>query len=532
MAVDSLRAHPPAQLPASARRDRSLERLRQLAQARWAIPVGLVLITAVSALLRTQELHFYYWIDEGISVGIASHPLSQLHALLREDGSPPLYYAMLHVWMQVFGRGEVATHVLSLCFGLLAIPVGYWGAASLFDRRVGIFCALVIAAAPFVTSYSQETRMYSLLLLLSLIVAASFVHVYVYRHRRHLPLFVVSLAASLYTHNWALFLGVAAFAAYLACLRLAPVPERRGLLRDGAIGFGLVALLYLPWLPTLLYQAAHTGAPWALKPNVWSLTQGLYFIVGGRGAAVALLFGAGAGLLAVHGSVGSRGLARTMLVSLLVLGFGTLLIAWVEAKVTPAWAPRYEAVIVGPLALLAALGLSRAGRLGLAALALCLCFWILDPLPPSRYAKSNVAAAATAVGARTGANALVLSTQPEQVPTIAHYLPLAEHYGTPIGPVSDPRVVNWRSALERFHHTSVRRVLVPMLSTLTPGERVALVVPTRLPSEPLWMVLINRSSRQWTRYLYHDPQLQLVKVSSSHSGASGLPVKISLYVMR
>ncbi len=52
--------------------------------------------------------------------------------------------------------------------------------------------------------------------------------------------------------------------------------------------FAAVALMYLPWLPTLLYQAQHTGAPWALAPVVWSLPQGGYFLVGGRGAAMAM----------------------------------------------------------------------------------------------------------------------------------------------------------------------------------------------------------------------------------------------------
>ena len=42
---------------------------------------------------------------------------------------------------------------------------------------------------------------------------------------------------------------------------------------------------------------------------------------------------------------------------------------------------------------------------------------------------------------------LVLSAQPEQVPTIAYYLPKVRHFGTPIGPVADPRVVDWRGAL-------------------------------------------------------------------------------------
>jgi len=534
MAVDLLPTREPMRTPdppGPRVRPRRFERWSGLKTSRWGALALVLALTAVSALLRTRALSFHYWVDEGISVGISSHPLGQLPALLREDGSPPLYYLLLHVWMALWGRGEVATHLLSLIFALVTIPVAYWAGASLFGRRTGIYCTVLAAAVPYLTTYAQETRMYSLLLLLSLIVAVSFVHVFVFRRRRYLPVFIVSLAAALYTHNWALFLGIAAFLAFLLCVRATPL-ERRGLWRDGALAFGVVAVLYLPWLPTLLYQARHTGAPWSLPPVIWSLPQGLYFIVGGRGAAVALLLAAGSGLLILR-SIGPAGRPlRMAAVSLVVLGIGTMIAGWLEAKVTSAWAPRYLAVVVGPMILLAGMGLARASRLGLVAAALVCCFWVLDPLPTSLDSKSNVAAAARVVRAPAGADALVLSTQPEQVPTLAYYFPRVTRFGTPLGRVPDPRVVDWRNALEHFRHSSVRTVLVPMLGSLTPGERVALVVPTQIPKTPDWMRLIRRATKSWTHYLEHDPQLELLKVTSPHAGSSGLPVRISLLVVR
>jgi len=42
--------------------------------------------------------------------------------VLREDGSPPLYYMTLHVWMKAFGDSEEATHALSVIFATLCIP--------------------------------------------------------------------------------------------------------------------------------------------------------------------------------------------------------------------------------------------------------------------------------------------------------------------------------------------------------------------------------------------------------------------------
>jgi len=504
---------------------------RQLTRA-WAV-AALSLLTLVSLYLRTRGLHVQYWIDEGLSVGISGHHLSQIPGLMREDGSPPLYYLLLHVWMGLRGSHEVATHELSLVFALLTIPVAYWVGASIFDRRTGLVGAVLTAGAPYLTTYGQETRMYALVALLALVVAGSFVHVFVRRDRRYLPVFVASLTAALYTHNWALFLGLMTAVAFLVCVRESPPKDRRPLWRDGAIAFGGVAVLYAPWLPTLLFQVRHTGAPWTLPPVLWSLTQGLYSLVGGRGAAVALVFGAGAALVALRGAEPAR---RWMLLAakcLLILGLGTLLTAWIGAKITPAWAIRYLAVIVGPLILLFGLGLARAGRLGLIALALVACFWILDPVPSSLYTKSNVAAAVAKVRpVLASEGGLVLSTQPEQVPTLAYYLPRGFHYGTPLGPSSDPRVVDWRNALTRFRRSSVSSVLTPMISSLAPGEHVVLVVPLRLPHSPLWMKLINRTSTRWTSALEHDPYLRTVASSSHDWKSSGLPVSITVFARR
>ncbi len=539
--------------PSAPARDRGVRRPRRtpLASAaglrltRWSVLGAMCLIVAVSLGLRTAEIHVHYWIDEGISVGIASHPLAHIPGLMRQDGSPPLYYLILHVWMAIFGRGEVATHSLSLVFALLTIPAAYWAGKSLFDRRTGLICAVLAGGAPYITSYAQETRMYALVTLLSVIVAASFVHVFVCRRRGYLPAFALSLAAALYSHNWALFLGLMCGVAFLWCLWRRH--DRRELLRDGLIGFGAVAILFLPWVPTLLFQARHTGAPWDLPPVVWSLSQGLYFLVGGRGEAMLILLGGGAGLLTLralapngaaaastngHGRPSEVVWQRLAAESLLIVGLGTLVLAWAYAKVTPAWAPRYLAVIVGPLLIAAGLGMARAGRLGLVALALSACFWILDPVPSALSAKSNVAAVAAQIRHHLGTDPLVLATQPEEIPTLAYYLPGVTHFGTPLGPVPDPRIVDWRDALARFERSSVHDVLSPMLATLTPGQRLVLVVPVKFNTSPVYMKLIHRASVRWSDAISHDSDFRLITTSYTQWSESGVPVEAYVYQYR
>src|SRR3954452_2147467 len=94
---------------------------------------GLLGLIVLRLLLGGQRLRTTYWIDEGLTVGIASHPLTDIPGVLVKDGSPPLYYLLLALWTRVFGTGEVATHSLSLLIALAVPVVAFWAANHLFD---------------------------------------------------------------------------------------------------------------------------------------------------------------------------------------------------------------------------------------------------------------------------------------------------------------------------------------------------------------------------------------------------------------
>src|SRR5437764_1792571 len=141
----------------------------------WLTTGGvIVFMMALSAFLRSRYINGQFWMDEGLSVGISSHSLTSIPTVLRHDGSPPLYYLMLHVWMSVFGSSETATHGMSLLFGVLTVPVGAWVAWSLFGRRAALIASVLFALNPFLTAYSQETRMYTLMALLGLLATGGF----------------------------------------------------------------------------------------------------------------------------------------------------------------------------------------------------------------------------------------------------------------------------------------------------------------------------------------------------------------------
>ena len=169
-----------------------------------AVAFALAVGTAATLLLRTGILHSGYWIDEAITVGIASHGLDEIPGLLRLDGSPPLFYLLLHGWMAVAGTSEAATRALPLLFALVAVPVSYWAGSATFGRRAGALAAAGAAGCPFLTYYAQETRMYSLVALVSVLACASFVLAFLRGRRRHLWLLGAPRVLQLNTHKWAL----------------------------------------------------------------------------------------------------------------------------------------------------------------------------------------------------------------------------------------------------------------------------------------------------------------------------------------
>jgi mannosyltransferase len=282
---------------ASTVRARAVPRLNSLATSTLGVVAFVLSLMAVSLVLRTLALGDSLWMDEGLSIGLAKQPLFDIPGDLRQDGNPPLYYVLLHIWMSVFGDGPGATQGLSVAISLLAIPVGLWAGWTLFGRRAGLIAASLGALNPFLTTYAQETRMYSLMVVLSLALTAAFVHVYIYRDRRYLPVFGVVLALMLYTHSWGLFVTFGALVAFgIAYLE---VDDKREMIRDGLLGFGIALLLFLPWLPTLWYQVGHTGAPWVNPPRFGVVVQISKSILGGGTVTVALVLAAGSGLAAV-----------------------------------------------------------------------------------------------------------------------------------------------------------------------------------------------------------------------------------------
>jgi mannosyltransferase len=122
---------------------------------------------------------------------------------------------------------------------------------------------------------------------------------------------------------------------------------------------------------------------------------------------------------------------------------------------------------------------------------------------------------AAAIGPSLSPGDVVVSTQPEQVPVLHHYLPPGLRYATLTGYVKDVGVTDWRDGVERLEKTSPQRDLKPILDALPPGRRLVLVTPIifdmgrwRAP----WTSLVRLRSEEFSQYMTNDTRFRTTAV--------------------
>ena len=310
--------------------------------------IVLLLALALLALgLRLYRLDAQsLWYDEGFSVYLARMDLAEITTRTAADIQPPLYYYLLHGWIQWVGDDEWGARSLSAFLGVLAVPLLFGLGWQLFRNHLsGFLAAFLLAISPLHVWYGQEARMYTLLVFLSLL--SSTLLLLIVERARSAPtrapvggadeaglwgrlasiqwlvpalwvIYTLVNVAAVYTHYFAFF--VMAFQmVYLLLvwgadtLQATASPAspsvpgghwwaHAGLLVGGFFSGLFTLLAYVPWLPHLLARYGQDASFW---PGELKLAEVL--------VDIAVLF------------VGGESVAESTGV-LLAIGFGALLL--------------------------------------------------------------------------------------------------------------------------------------------------------------------------------------------------------------
>jgi len=236
----------------------------------WILVGGITILGIISRLFILSQ-RGSFWFDEAFSTRFAAMDISQMLHYLRFENNPPLYFILLHFWMKLFGSAEVAVRMLSMFFGIVAIPLTYVIGRRLHSETAGIFAAFLLALSPFQVFYSTETRMYSMYLFLALITVWIFIRNYELGIKNQarksvIPyaLFII-LVLLVWTHITAWFI-VLAMALYL--FWQAQFSPKKFIIHNSSFIIpGVLAILsWLPWLINFVQVKGGT-----------SLTQGYFF---------------------------------------------------------------------------------------------------------------------------------------------------------------------------------------------------------------------------------------------------------------
>ena len=252
----------------------------------------LVLVAGLAAVLRFHSLAAKsFWFDEGVSVAIARLDWYNFARILwRREANMSQYYFLLHFWLRLGGSGFFV-RALSVLFAVASIPVIYLLGRRLFDSRVGLIAAALMAVNAYHVQYSQDARSYSLMVLLCLLSSLYFLKCLNEPSSRNRAAYVLSSALAVYAQFFSALLLIAQWLS-LKMLDRGQIPRHTSrdwrwialLLLPVAVfitttGTGPLRWVQRPGLKDLWIFALHltgNGGPWLLLASVAACLAALF----------------------------------------------------------------------------------------------------------------------------------------------------------------------------------------------------------------------------------------------------------------
>ena len=214
----------------------------------------LLLLLLVGFALRVYQLsHESIWFDEGASIYFAKKSVPEIFFL--KESNPPLYYIVLHWWINVFGDSEFSVRFPSVIFALLSLVMMYAVGKRLFGKDIGLIGALMLGVSRFHIYLSQEARAYSLSGLLTLVSMYFFLGLLKERRRMHLAGYIFSSCLLMYSHIYGFFIIAAQNICY-GTLTFFSKPDCTLSRKKWILLQGILLCLFAPWAKTFIGQVA------------------------------------------------------------------------------------------------------------------------------------------------------------------------------------------------------------------------------------------------------------------------------------
>jgi len=238
----------------------------------------LIIILMVGIILRFYGLTVQsYWVDELFTLSTANPSatfLESINKVLRDLVHPPVYNVLLWTWFKIFGFTEYAGRSFSAFVGSLSIIAIYYLGKETFNKKVGLYAALIVSLNYFLIYFSQEARSYMLFFLLTILS-----YLFLFKSIRTKSMYYIFLYTFftlllLYTHYFAFFLIASQFFVFLYYIVILP-KNRKKLIYLGIFPMIIIALSVAP----LLYNILNSESTIATKNMAWCHAPTPYFFL-------------------------------------------------------------------------------------------------------------------------------------------------------------------------------------------------------------------------------------------------------------
>jgi len=171
----------------------------------------LLLTLSLGLLLRLYPLDAEsIWYDEAYTIRVAHLGFWDVIADCSKDVHPPAYLLLMRYWVHVFGDSVYSVRFPSVIFGLLSVYMAYRVGGSFFSGETGVLASAIMAVSLIHVRYSQDARMYPLLVLLTLLSMYFFHRTLILGKKGpDAAAYVLSTTLLVYTHNYGLFIPLA-----------------------------------------------------------------------------------------------------------------------------------------------------------------------------------------------------------------------------------------------------------------------------------------------------------------------------------
>jgi uncharacterized membrane protein len=225
-----------------------------------------------------------FWLDEAASSMLAQ---SEWHtftaALYRAQANMALYYLLLRWWSHL-GNSEAWLRLLSVAFGVAAIPILYKLARVIFDDRTARIAAFLMSVNVFHIRYSQEARGYSLVVFLAILCCYGFVRMLILPNKAIQAAYVITSVLMVYAHVFGVWILIAQWA--YATLLSTPSKGRRIVW----IPASFICVLISPLMFSLLVISDRSQLSWMTRASATSLHEFFVDLSGNGGTALLVLY--------------------------------------------------------------------------------------------------------------------------------------------------------------------------------------------------------------------------------------------------